>query len=388
MAPTAPAVWRSSDNRATALSALQRRLHAIQARPTEAWLLLVENVPSWPAGARPDPGHPELTGAAYAYAPSQGLPQLLEAVVARERTRSGSGDLTTANVAITAGAMHGLGVLFREFAQQGFRHALCQSPTFRGVHDSMRAAGLSVSPVLAGSPGDAAVLDRQAGPGTLVYVNLPHNPTGRVPTAAYHDLLTRTARRGVVVVYDAVYDSFVFEPEVPPAPVGTAVASPHVVVVNSLSKNYGRPGDRIGWIIAHETVVSRLLPRLEWETVAVSGTSQLAAASVIAAGNAALVDAVHTGRLAFHRAALDVPRLDPVLPGGGTQVWLDLGLADVEAFADFALSEFHLVLTTSSNYSPAPPGHIRFPTGLPPETIAAGVDVLHRAITAWLSRGA
>ncbi len=72
------------------------------------------------------------------------------------------------------------------------------------------------------------------------------------------------------------------------------------------------------------------------------------------------------GRAAFARAVAGT-RLDTPLPPGGSQLWLDLGVGDVEVFADFALHRHRLVLTTSANYAPALPGHIRFPTGMPEE---------------------
>jgi beta-methylarginine biosynthesis bifunctional aminotransferase len=221
------------------------------------------------------------------------------------------------------------------------------------------------------------LLRRYCGDRDVVYLNLPHNPTGAVLTAPLLDhLVDLVRRRDLVVIYDAVYDAFDFSPDPIPTPVWLALESPRFAIVQSMSKNYGRPGDRIGWIVGHADLVNRLLPRLEWECVAVSAAAQVMAATALAAGNDRLVEVVRAGRAVLRRDARAVPP-------GGTQCWWDLRLADVEAFADFALWEHGLVLATGANYFPFADGHIRFPTGIAEPRIRAGLERVAAATRAW-----
>ncbi len=372
----------------TSLSALQRRLMIAEERAGEDWLNLAENVPLWPAGERPlERG--DLTGnEAYAYVPSQGIPQLLEAVVAREVSVSASTLIQPGNVAISAGALHALGLIFRDCKTQGYNKAIYAIPTFIGVHEAMVAAGLTVCPLpLTSTEADWDLLSAACTQPCTVYLNLPHNPTGRTATASYLAMLTRfAATHEVVIVYDAVYDSFVFDPQSAPTPIDWAVSSLNVMVVNSLSKNFGRPGDRIGWIVAHAATIHRLISRLEWEVVCINPGTQLTAAFLLAQGNAPLVRAVREGREAFRCSAPDAFTFDFSLPPGGTQLWLDLGVDDIEGLADYALKEFHLILTTSSNYAPALPGFLRFPTGLPSTHIRRGVRLIGQLVNEWRQR--
>lgn len=366
----------------TAISALQRRLMVADSRPDEQWTILVENVPAWPNDSRPtvsgQSGGFGITP--YSYAPSQGLPTLLEAVARRERKVSSSALIDLPHILVTSGGMNALGLIFRDAVAQGFRHAICQAPVFRGVHDLMTAAGMTVDlhTLQADSP-DWAAVARRCRQGTLVYVNLPHNPTGATPAPSDVDRLVELAERGALVVYDAVYDSFRFAEDSCPAPIDQAIAHPGLLIVNSMSKNFGRPGDRIGWVVAHEQTIGRLLPRLEWETVCVNSQAQLNAAAVIDQGNDLLVGAVRAGREALRAKGIGVA-------SGGTQLWLDVGVTGIEAFADFALESHHLVLTTSSNYLPSPDGYIRFPTGLAPELLRDGYDALRAAVAQWQER--
>ncbi|GAP48938.1 beta-methylarginine biosynthesis bifunctional aminotransferase [Streptomyces azureus] len=368
------------------LSALQRRLNIAESRPGEDWLVLVENVPEWPRTASPQATttHTDHPGAPFGYAPSQGHPRLTEALVKREHEVSASRLVDESHVLVTAGGMHAVGLVLRDLAARGFRKAVHTTPVFCGVYDSMRAAGMRAKALqLTSTAHDLAVLEGEFTEPTVVYVNLPHNPTGEVLRHEYVDVLRALAARpDVHVVYDAVYDSFDFGPDRCPTPVDLAVEEGGLTIVNSVSKNYGRPGDRVGWIVAAQENIARLVPRLEWEAVAVNGRAQLDAVAAIDRGNAELVEGVRAGRA----AALDHARETGgagSLPPGGTQLWLDLRVADIERFADFALERHHLVLTTSANYVPVVRGHIRFPTGIPAERMRRALTALHEALDDW-----
>jgi len=266
------------------LSALQRRLVVAQSRPDEPWLTLVENFPEWPSHATPKErsgaGHGEISP--YHYPPSEGLPELREAVALRESAESTGVLFDAANVLVTAGGLHAIGLAVRHCFADGYRVAVCSRPTFRGVHDSFVSAGLDVCTVdLTGTPEDWPVLDAACVARSVLYLNLPQNPTGIAPTEEFLAMLGHLVRtRDIFLLYDAVYDSFVFERWVCAAPVELAVDLPNVLIANSMSKNYGRPGDRIGWLIGHERTVARLAPRLEWEAVAINGRAQPVAGSL------------------------------------------------------------------------------------------------------------
>ncbi|PZR52365.1 beta-methylarginine biosynthesis bifunctional aminotransferase [Xylanimonas oleitrophica] len=363
------------------VSALQRRLSHAEERPGRDWTVLVENVPEWPEGTAPLPSADVVRAAALTYQPSQGLVELRAALVNREQLVNGESGLTVEHFLVTNGAMHAIGLVLRTLAARGFRTVLAEEPVFRGVYDAVTDAGLSLHTV---GP-DGWDEDWPQDDLTALYVNLPANPTGRVLTPDALRRVERAASQGVPIVFDAVYDAFSFAPDRLPSPVALAVASPDVFVVNSMSKNYGRPGDRVGWIVAHEASVAQIVPRLEWETVSINSVVQYAALDVVEHGNDALVGAVRQGREHYAQLVAGHPVLDVPIPPGGTQLWLPLGVDDVEAFADHAL-DMGLVLTTSANYFPSPEGYIRFPTGISPRTMRRAVDALDLALRRWGGR--
>jgi len=94
----------------------------------------------------------------------------------------------------------------------------------------------------------------------VIIINNPNNPTGKVYTAAELDHLHALAtRHGLLLLVDEAYNEFV-------APgttfVSAAVGDPerlHTVTVNSMSKNFGISGWRIGYLIAHRRLVDEVL---------------------------------------------------------------------------------------------------------------------------------
>ncbi len=128
---------------------------------------------------------------------------------------------------VTAGGMHAIGLVLRELAALGHRRALHATPVFVGVHDLMlrrRDAPRAPSPSPS-TPGDLPLLLAHVDGPTVVYLNLPHNPTGAVLSPDYLPVLGELAAHpDVFVLYDAVYDSFDFRPAPCPAPVDLAVS--------------------------------------------------------------------------------------------------------------------------------------------------------------------
>jgi aspartate/methionine/tyrosine aminotransferase len=83
----------------------------------------------------------------------------------------------------------------------------------------------------------------------LVSVTCPHNPTGVMFTAEeLHRLVALTEAKGCYLLVDETYRDLSFEGLLPQA----AALGRHVISVSSLSKAYGIPGIRIGWLVTRE----------------------------------------------------------------------------------------------------------------------------------------
>jgi len=117
-------------------------------------------------------------------------------------------------------------------------------------------------------------------PGTkLVVVTNPHNPTGHVLSDASRKvILDRVAEVGAWLLVDEVYTGAERGGKTTPSFWG---AYDKVIVVNGLSKAYGLPGLRIGWIIAPPAITQEIWARHDYTTIGPSGaTDHLAAVAL------------------------------------------------------------------------------------------------------------
>ena len=117
-------------------------------------------------------------------------------------------------------------------------------------------------------------------PGTkLVVVTNPHNPTGHVLSDAMRKVIVeRAAEVGAWLLADEVYTGAERDGNTTPSFWGSY---DKVIVVNGLSKAYGLPGLRIGWIVAPPGFSEEAWKRHDYTTIGPSGaTDHLAAVAL------------------------------------------------------------------------------------------------------------
>jgi aspartate/methionine/tyrosine aminotransferase len=89
----------------------------------------------------------------------------------------------------------------------------------------------------------------------IISVTCPHNPTGVMYSEAEWYRLVELARTaGCYLLVDETYRDLSYDCVLPLA----ASLGPHVISVSSLSKAYGAPGIRLGWIVAKDARLQQL----------------------------------------------------------------------------------------------------------------------------------
>jgi hypothetical protein len=119
-------------------------------------------------------------------------------------------------------------------------------------------------------------------PGTkLVVVTNPHNPTGHILSDGSRKVIVdRCAEVGAWLLADEVYQG-AERGESPKTTASFWGAYDKVIVVNGLSKAYGLPGLRIGWIVASPASTQEAWSRHDYTTIGPSGaTDHLAAVAL------------------------------------------------------------------------------------------------------------
>ena len=212
---------------------------------------------------------------------------------------------------VTAGAAEAFTLVAR---LRAWRRPVVVHPQFTEPHAALEQAGHAVSPVVLEAPfvlAGAAVPDDA----DLVVVGNPTNPTGALHPADAVRALLRPGR--LVVVDEAFMDCVPGEPE--------SLASrriPGLVVIRSLTKHWGIPGIRAGYVVGDPDVVADLARGQTPWSVATS-----AAAAVEACLSPA---AVEEGR----RRAEEIASWRAGLEDG----LRDLGIAHLPSAASFVLA--------------------------------------------------
>ncbi len=150
-------------------------------------------------------------------------------------------------------------------------HVAILEPTYRQTWGLAQNFGASVTtfnllPDRAWDP-DPADIERAITPDTkLVIVTNPNNPTGRILTKATCDaIVQRTSAAGAWLLADEVYRGAELDDR-PPADSFWG-AYEKTIVVGGVSKAYGLPGLRIGWIVAPEDFKTAVYARHDYTVI-------------------------------------------------------------------------------------------------------------------------
>lgn len=226
---------------------------------------------------------------------------------------------------------------------------------------------------------DAAVSDRTK---AIAVVN-PNNPTGHVLTPVEVNAIVAAAERsGAWIVADEVYCGTERNTESPtPSFWG---ATDRVIAINSMSKAYGLPGLRLGWVVAPSQIIDNLWRRHEYATISTSTISMSLAEACLAPPVRAQLTARARGlirrgfdtlteALALHPGVFSV-----VAPDASAMSFVsyDLPLGS-EAFAEELLADHGVLVIPGDCFGS--PRHFRLSSALPEDYLKEALTRLNTA---------
>jgi aspartate/methionine/tyrosine aminotransferase len=187
------------------------------------------------------------------------------------------------NILITTGSIEANFLLIWKLVEPGTR-ALFMVPNFMQMHGLMKAFGarvdtFSLKEELGWNP-DPDELKRLVKKDTqLIVVTNPNNPTGGQLSRESMRLIVELAEwSGAWIIADEVYQGAELDGEGTPSFWGTY---DKVLVSNGLSKAYGLPGLRVGWIVAPEFLARDLWTYKDFTTISLSALSDRLARMVL-----------------------------------------------------------------------------------------------------------
>ncbi len=125
-----------------------------------------------------------------------------------------------------------------------------------------------------------------AEPTRLLVVNSPHNPTGYLPSLDEFETIIRLAgKHGTWLFSDEMYRGLEYEGTVPLPPASDAYAK--AVSLWGMSKSFGLPGLRIGWLSTQDAeLIDSLLAIKDYTTICASAPGEFLARLALENGQA------------------------------------------------------------------------------------------------------
>jgi len=212
-----------------------------------------------------------------------GIPALRENI-ARLYPLAGNASADVANVLVTVGASEANNIIIQTLMEPG-DELLTQAPTYKQLWGLALNSGYAVKSFRLLPEAEWAIdidgLNEQLSRYTkIITVCNPNNPTGYIMTETEMDAVVDAADRvGAWIVADEVYRGTerLREQETP----SFWGRYDKVLCLGSLSKAYGLPGLRIGWIVGPADMVEHIWRRHEYTTVSTTMLSNLLAAHAL-----------------------------------------------------------------------------------------------------------
>lgn len=319
------------------------------------------------------------------YTQTFGSPTLLEAIAS---TYSG---ISAQDILCFAGAEEGIYVCMRTLLEAG-DHAIVLTPNYQAAETLPLAICETTGVPLAESEDwalDVDAIRAAVRPNTrLISINFPNNPTGTVPKrAAFESLVELCRRHGIWLFSDEVYRGLERSDadRIPQA----AEVYERGISLNVMSKAYGLPGLRIGWIACRDRdLLARMERYKHYLSICNSAPSEMLAEIALKARETLL--ARNRGLVAENLQRLDAffaqyeSLFEWKAPRGGCVAFPRyLGKDGVEAFCQRLIEEAGVLLLPASIYRSqlTETPRDRFRIGFGRANLAAGLN----AMQAWLS---
>lgn len=315
------------------------------------------------AGARPE----QLSQLSLGYTDTQGNPQLREAIASSYET------VAPEHVVVLGAPEEGIYITMRALLSPG-DEVVVMAPAYQSLRRLAEhicgEENVKLWHVRAVEDAWRASLDELESlltPRTkLLIVNFPHNPTGYLPTPAEFDRFMEIVRRSDVQLFgDEMYRGL--ENGTAERLASAIDREPGSIVLSGLSKVYGLPGLRSGWLVARdEALRQRLIGWKHYTTICSPAPSEFLALAAMQAREAlrqrsqAIVDRNLAAADAFFARWPDL--LTWRRPQAGPVALVGVNRPSAEAFCQELIDEAGLLLLPATNLD-YDDRHVRFGFG-------------------------
>ncbi len=324
------------------------------------------------------------------YAPSKGIPALVEAIVEKLEKENGihsSGD----NIVVSCGAKHSVYNAVMTVVEPG-DEVILLAPYWMTYADQIRLAGgipvvVHSTPESGFVPEIGAIQEKISAKTKAIIVNSPNNPTGGAyGRQTLKEIAALAIRHNFWIISDEIYERLVYGHEHHSIAALGKEAADRTITVNGVSKTYSMTGWRIGYVCAPAPAAKAMANLQDQVTSNATTFAQAGAAAALKMPS----EAVEEMRAIFEsrrKLILDrinaIPGIKAPEPLGAFYVFPDVSgliggeIKDDQALAEHLLDQAHIACVPGSIFEGD--NCLRFSYAASPEDINRGMDRLAEA---------
>jgi len=285
--------------------------------------------------------------ATLAYAPSPGIPALIDAICSYY-ARIGV-TLDAGNVLVTTGGSEALQIACNCILDDG-DEIIVPEPFYPNYHTFITTAGASIHPLHTRPEegyffADRAKLEDCITPNTrAIMITNPGNPTGTCLTRDEMKMILDVAvEHDLYLIADEVYREFAYETGELLSFLQFGYGYENLILIDSVSKRFSACGARIGCLISRNVEFMAQALKYCQARLSVATLDQVAAAALYSVGPeyfAAVREEYHRRRDTVVRKLHEIPGVVCECPKGAFYLMAALPVDDAEKFQQWLLEEF------------------------------------------------
>ena len=322
------------------------------------------------------------------YGPTQGLPELREAIAEYVSATRGIA-VTARNVCVTPGGKPIIFFPIMALVEPG-DEVIYPNPGFPMYESMIGVMGGKPVPIPLveenGFSFDLNVFRESLSDRTkMVILNSPHNPTGGlIPPADIAAIADLLRDRNVVVLSDEIYSRIVYTGEKPVSIASMPGMQEKTVILDGFSKTYAMTGWRLGYGVMPEYLVDAVNKLMANSTSCTATFTQKAGVAALRGSQEpveAMVKEFARRRAAFCAGLNDIPNWRCNMPGGAFYAFANvkaLGRSSKD-IADAILNEAGVACLNGAGFGKFGDGYIRFSYANSYDNLMKAVD----RIRAW-----
>jgi aminotransferase len=300
------------------------------------------------------------------YAPTLGLPQLREAIAAKCRKENNMTWVEAKNVIVTNGGSQSIDFAYRAVSNPGDEMIL-SSPNFLSYFYVANFNQIKLNEI-ARNPDFSINIDeirKAITPKTkFIVINSPNNPTGYTYTKKEMDEIVQIVlENDLYLISDEVYEKFLYEDRPHISPASYPEMAPRTLTLNAMSKTFGGPGLRCGYLVADENIINLLEKYSQYVSAGVNHPTQMGATVAYQKGNPEIkqIIAAYDKKRRFCLKRLNELGFECPVPQGAFYLMPSVAkfAADADEFSEKLMRAVEVAVVPGSGFGSFSKQHVR-----------------------------